>query len=197
MGGSSTGVRLAACLPLRLKNVSNEAKDRRLNAVLSGPKVQRESNAVRPRWEPREDPIAFLASRIEALEHKVDTLISLILRNEQQAARESGIPMELHGEGVAFRWTEPFSVGQILELEVTLSLLPAVDVVFLAEVIDCNEETKDETTDEGEENYYLVDARFVAIGEGDLDAVHRFIFTSQREQRRWQREGGRLTASNC
>lgn len=187
MSGKSNGARLAACLPLRMNLVPAEEKQRRRTAVLSGPHLESTGNARLSPYERSEDPIAQLFSRIDTIEQKLDALIDLMMRNQQQEARREGISLELHGEGVAFRWPKPLVVGETIELEITLSLYPAREIFFLAEVLNCTEEDAS-SVGEGQSPHHLVEARFAAISPADHDAVHRFILTSQRKQRRSERE---------
>jgi hypothetical protein len=191
---------------MKLRVVADEARRRRELAVLSGPQVRDRRGTAHENidddgeWK---DPLSKLVQRVESLEEKVDTILSLLLRKEQQTARRAGVPLELWGQGLSFRWPEALELGRVLELELTLSLVPARDVFCLVKVTRVVCEADDEVG-EGETPHFLVEANFEVIGDADLDAVHRFILTSQRQQRRRAREleqadgreagGGRHTA---
>ncbi len=179
------GVRLGACLPLRLSQVSPEAAARRRVAVLTGPRVAETSAALFAQYDST-NSLDNLANRIRVLEDKIDHLTALILRDRQREAREEGVSMEIHGEGLRFRWPEEFKPGEVLELALTLTLLPPTEIFFLARVAGCEQEPEDQVA-EGEARQFMVDSEFVAINEDHRDAIHRFIFTSQRQQRRTER----------
>lgn len=179
------GVRLDACLPLRLSQVSPQAVERRRTAVLTGPRVTETSSSLFAQYDPQ-NSLDNLANRIRALEDKIDQLTALIVRDRQREAREQAISMEIHGEGLRFRWPAELPPGQVLELALTLTLLPPTEIFFLARVAGCEQEPADQVA-EDEARQFLVDTEFVAINEDQRDAIHRFIFSSQRQQRRTER----------
>ena len=179
------GVRLGACLPLRLSQVSPQAVERRRTAVLTGPRVSETSSTLFAQYDPQ-NSLDNLANRIRALEDKIDHLTAMLLRDQQREAREQAISMEIHGEGLRFRWPMELSSGEVLELALTLTLLPPTEIFCLARVTGCEQEPEDQVA-EGEARQFLVDTQFVAINEDHRDAIHRFIFTSQRQQRRTER----------
>jgi|GEM_PF-6423428 hypothetical protein len=198
MAGKSNGARLAACLPLRMNLVPVEEKQRRRTAVLSGPHLEPTGESRFSGYERSDDPFSQLFARVDTLEQKLDALIDLMMRDQQQEARRAGVSLELHGEGISFRWPKALAVGETIELEITLSLYPAREIFFLAEVKTCEEEAAS-AVGEGQAPHHLVEARFAAISPSDHDAVHRFILISQRKQRRTERENEsycQLTA-NC
>lgn len=178
------GVRLKACLPLRLTTVSPQAVERRRTAVLTGPSTEACAGLL-SQYDPT-NSLETLANRIQALEQKIDQLTALMLRDRQQEAREQAVSMELHGEGLRFRWPVPVEPGQVLELALTLTLMPPTEILFLARVTGCQLEPEDQVGDE-EQRHYLVESDFSAINEDHRDAIHRFILTSQRQQRRTER----------
>lgn len=176
------GVRLSACLPLRVKQVSAEAADRRRTAVLTGPQISEPSPGLLGRHDPT-NTLDQLVARVETLEAKIDQLLALVLRDQQRAAREDAVSLELHRSGVRFRWPEPLEADQVLEGALTLGLIPPVEIFFLAQVSQCAPEPATQV-DPDEARQYLVQARFTAITEDHRDAIHRFIITAQRQQRR-------------
>jgi hypothetical protein len=115
------------------------------------------------------------------LEQKIDTLLTVMLRAQWLEAQRSAVSMEVDAAGITFESDEPWPVGETLELDITLSLYPFAEISCLAEVVslDAVRPSADEHT-----SGYLVAARFVAISEADLDHIHRFILTTQRERRR-------------
>ena len=176
------GVRLGACLPLRLSRVSPQALERRRTAVLTGPRVRETSSSLFAQYDPQ-NSLDNLANRIRALEDKIDQLTALIVRDQQREAREQAVSMEIHGEGVRFRWPGAMVEGEVVELALTLTLLPPTEIFVLARITGCEPEPEDQVA-EGEARQFLVDTEFEAINEDHRDAIHRFIFTSQRQQRR-------------
>ncbi len=180
-GSPEEGVRLNVCLPLSVARVTTGSVERRRTAVLTGPRMAEPSSSLPYRHDPS-NALEHLVARVEALEAKIDQLLSLVLRDQQRESREAGISMELHGSGLKFRWPEAVPVDQVLEIALTLNLLPASEIFFLAQVTGCELEPEDQAG--GETQQYLVEAKFTTIREEHLDAIHRFIFTTQRQGRR-------------
>ena len=179
------GVRLSACWPLRLSRVSPQAVERRRTAVLTGPRVSETSSSLFAQYDPQSS-LDNLANRIRVLEEKIDQLTALIVRDQQREARDQAVSMEIHGDGLRVRWPEAMESGQVLELALTLTLMPPTEFFFLARVASCEPEPEDQVGGD-EERQFLMDVEFLAINEDHRDAIHRFIFTSQRQQRRTER----------
>ena len=178
---SNGGVRVDACLPLQLKPVPADELGRRRTAVLGGLQVREPpTSSVFPRYE-RKDLLAHIASQLEALENKMDSLVALVLQEQRRRARDHAVNLELHGRGITFRWPTPVEIGATIEANLGLTLFPPREIDFLAEVESCEPEAPPGCQ-------HLVSARFVAIAEGDRDEIHRFILNAQRQQRRSQTE---------
>jgi len=154
--------------------VPPDAVERRRSAVLAGP--QREATSPGIHRFDRADVLTELVARIDTLESKIDALVAMMLRDQQREAMDLSIPLEIHGHGLRFRWAEPLDPGQVVQLDITLRLYPPSEVCCLAEVETC-EPGQDQPP-------YLVEARFVAISAASQDEIHRFILSSQRQQRR-------------
>jgi hypothetical protein len=176
-------LKVDACLPLRMSHVAPGAVDRRRKAVLAGPQRQTRTTTGLSAFD-RKDVLSQLCARIEALESKIDGLIALVVHEQQREAQEHAVSLELSGEGLRFRWPEALRPGQVLELELTLILFPPLDVRFLVQVEACEEEQEDSGA---EQRHHMVSARFLAISEDCRDEIHRYMLTSQRQQRRAER----------
>lgn len=170
-------VGVEACLPLNLKPIDSDELERRRIAVLSGPQVrQQTSSTLFPRFDSK-DLLTQLVGRIEALEQKIDGLVAIALQEQRRRTRDMAVHLNLHGDGLRFRWPTAVEAGSTLEITLGLTLFPPREIDFLAEVEAC-------VSEESPSTHYQVDAQFVAIGEGDRDEIHRFILAAQRQQRR-------------
>jgi len=173
------GPKVSASLPLRVHKLGPESRKRRSSAMLGGPAVA-PSQMTQPNAVDRRDPLTHLAQRVEIMEQKLDTLLTLVLRKQQQEARRLAVPLEIDALGLSYSSTEPLTVGQALELEITLGIFPPLEINCICEVTACEPEPGDRP----EDSRFRVCAAFDAISEADLDKIHRFILTTQRERRR-------------
>jgi hypothetical protein len=178
-------LRVDACLPLRLKKVAPAALDRRRKAVLAGPHRTTRTTTGLSAFD-RKDVLSQLVARVEALESKIDSLVALIVQEQQREAREHAVSLELSGEGLMFRWPAPMKPGQVLELELGLVLFPPQEVTFLVQVEAC-EEWQEEPEPDDDGPHYMITARYLAISEDNRDDIHRYMLTSQRQLRRTER----------
>lgn len=162
---------VAACLPLKVQRVDTEQAETRRIAVMTTPLGQPVDGRGHERVGRGERD---LASRVEAIEQKLDMILAILTDREAQQSAEQAVYLELSSDRAVFAWPETVAVGATLELELTLGLMPPKRVHCLATVEAC------EAADEA----YRVHARFSAIRQEDVDALHRYVITSQRSRRR-------------
>lgn len=163
-----------ALLPLSLRHLSEAELAARDAGIPEGPLVDLPGGGAR-RTE-ASDVLEDLGHRMTALERKVDTLIELLLRKEQQEARRTAAPVELSMDRVTFLWPEALDPDEAFELSLVLGLLPPVELHAVVSVDRCD------LSPEGEG--YEVTARFNRLGENAADALHRYMLTVQRRARR-------------
>ena len=176
----ATRVHVDACLPLRVRPVASGEVARRRKAVLGGPQVREpNTSSLYPRYE-RMDVLGQIVSRLEGLEAKIDGLVALVLLEQQRRARHEAVNLELHGEGLTFRWPTALTLHEVMELDLGLMLFPPREITFVAQVEQCQIEEGEDAV----QPHYLVSARFIAINEADRDEIHRFMINAQRQQRR-------------
>jgi hypothetical protein len=173
-------------LPLKLKLVSPGSVEQRRTAVLYGPQIQEPPLSPLSSRLERKDPIAQLVNRIDVLEQKIDQLLALILKEQLQEARDKAVLLEIHGEGLLFRWPEEIVVGRVIELDLELALMPPTDIRCLAKVQRCEPEPQ-EQVDPDAQRHFIIETQFLEISEAGLDQIHRFILTTQRQERRRDR----------
>lgn len=177
------GMKATAFLPLRVENVEEGEFEQRRQAVLFGPQIV-ESYIANPSRFDRGDSLAAMATRLDALEKKIDAVLALLLRQEQNRPHDEAVALEIWGEGMSFRWPSPIASGQRLELHFTISWLPPIDIHLLAEVTDCLPEL-------GEGSgfrRYRITTTYVAISENQQNAIYRFLLASDGLKRRQERE---------
>jgi hypothetical protein len=168
---SSSGYTVNALLPLRLRQLSEADLETHAGA-LEGPLVDLPAASRRSDGP---DALTELSERVGSLERKVDVLIELLLRKEQQELRRRAEPIELSMERVVFRWAEALSAASSFELELVLGLLPPTELRAVVVVEDCEPDPL---------GGYRVTARFASLGESAADSLHRYMLTSQRRARR-------------
>lgn len=166
-----------ARLPLALRCVQPEEGPAAGRGIPAGPLVDL---PLARRHGEAPASLEELVARIGGLERKVDTLLELLLRREQQEALRSSTVVELEMQRLGFVWPEALAPGQRVELELVLGLLPPTSLRCRAEVERCTP-----LEPEGEEPPgFQVQARFVDLAETEADALHRYMLTVQRRSRR-------------
>lgn len=168
---------ISTALPLQVRKLDRRKSRERCASVLGLPTI---SAPPSPRVVPRSDPIQQLNERIDVLEQKIDMIMTVLMRQHRREIRDTAVPLELSARTIAFDWADPLDPEQPLEIDMTLSVLPLVEVSTVAEVLCCEPLAAPGEDPAG----YRVTARFVAISESDQDSIHRFVLTTQRTRRR-------------
>lgn len=159
-----------AQLPLDLAEITPQERETRLAHPIVGPIIDLKG---RRRHEGNES-IEDLVNRIDQLETKIDTLITLLVQKEQNSAKERTFDISLERDAIEFSWPNALQVGSFHEINLTLSLIPPDELKTVIEVLACQKE----------ENDFRIRARFDRLSEQEEDALHRFMLTAQRRTRR-------------
>lgn len=122
-----------------------------------------------------------LERRIIKLEEKLNTIFSLIIKQQTADLLEGPFVGNISGIGIKFGTKKtPPKVGEIIEIEVFLE--GSIILLFKAEM----EVTRIESSLDG---VYYIAGRFTKVDPDIQEQIVRFVFQCQREEIRASREG--------
>ncbi len=156
--------RVDAQVPLEVRLVPPEERST-IRSKISGETVI----PVMDRLPDIEDTV--LADWLRVINAKLDAIINLLSLQREGFCALSYRTINISGGGMSFTWTDPFAIGDIIEIKTMFPLLPPVAIHMYGEVV------KSEPVAEGT----LIGVKFVAMDEEIRDEIVKFVFKRQRE----------------
>lgn len=164
--------RVDAYIPLEYRLV-NEKEHRLVKSRMSGEVTLANFNLISPvENHPQMECLNLLNK-------KIDTIIQMMAL---QCERFHSLPFKfvsLSGNGMKFSSRQYFSLGDVLEFNMTLTPYQPAAIYVYGEVIRVGRQT----------NGYCINVRFTAIDDVIRDKIVRFIFETEREMLRERRRG--------
>lgn len=163
--------RVDACIPLAVRLVSEEEKNR-IKSRLSSDLTFLSSRPV-------DEPVdRALAEWLKMINQKIDFLINLVTMQQQGFSSLPLTQVDISGGGMSFYSEYPYEIGNILELKMILETPAPLALYIYGEVENCAPKDKG----------YRVGIKFINIDEDVRDNIVKFVFHRQRQILRQKRE---------